>query len=192
MSDSQTQIRSSARRARESFGIQRATMASAKIAAAVTSLPEFLSAKTVACYLAIPGEVDTGEVIASAWAREKRVFLPVTGSNSSMNFHEHTEDLPLVTSKLGIEEPVNGDKIPASELDLVIVPLVAFDKDGNRIGMGGGYYDRAFSFLGDQQQTTKPLLVGIAFECQRVEEITPNPWDIPLSCVLTESGKYSV
>ena len=70
-------------------------------------------------------------------------------------------------------------------LDVVITPLVAFDEYGHRIGMGGGYFDRTFSFLGNRQSWFHPKLVGLAFACQKVEKIQPNPWDIRLFCTIS-------
>ena len=129
MSNRQAELRRHARRARESFGTENAANASAAIARSVIKLPAFESAKTVASYLAMPGEVDTNEIIECAWLRKKRVFLPVTGKDNSMIFREHTPSTALVRSNLGIEEPVNGAAIETNEIDFVVVPLVAFDKD---------------------------------------------------------------
>jgi 5-formyltetrahydrofolate cyclo-ligase len=84
--------------------------------------------------------------------------------------------------------PISGEEIAARKLDLVLTPLVAFDKNCQRIGMGGGYYDRTFSFLRARQQLLKPKLVGLAFACQQVPEIPANPWDIRLYSVITESS----
>jgi 5-formyltetrahydrofolate cyclo-ligase len=69
----------------------------------------------------------------------------------------------------------------------VLTPLVAFDEQHNRIGMGGGYYDRSFAFLKNRKQLIQPKLIGLAFDCQRVEKITANPWDIRLYSVITET-----
>jgi 5-formyltetrahydrofolate cyclo-ligase len=84
--------------------------------------------------------------------------------------------------------PDKGDVIAAHKLDLVLLPLVAFDDNRQRIGMGGGYYDRTFSFLRGRRQLLKPKLVGLAFACQKVPEIVASPWDIRLYCIITESG----
>ena len=86
-----------------------------------------------------------------------------------------------------MREPINGQSVQPDALDLVLTPLVAFDAQKNRIGMGGGYYDRTFSFLEQKPDAIKPVLAGLAFERQRVEKIPSNPWDIPLLHVFTES-----
>ena len=80
------------------------------------------------------------------------------------------------------------ETIDVDELDVVVTPLVAFDNQRNRIGMGGGYFDRTFTYLRNRQYWLRPKLIGVAFECQRVATIAPNPWDIPIFRVFTESN----
>lgn len=75
-------------------------------------------------------------------------------------------------------------------MDVVVVPLVAFDVHCHRVGMGGGYFDTTFSFLSQAALWRKPRLVGVAFDCQRVGAIIPNAWDIPLDAVVTERAIY--
>ena len=78
--------------------------------------------------------------------------------------------------------------IDIRRLDLVLMPLVGFDSTGSRLGMGGGFYDRSFAFLRRRQKWRKPNLIGAAFDCQKVEQIDGQSWDVPLSGVMTESG----
>jgi 5-formyltetrahydrofolate cyclo-ligase len=103
-----------------------------------------------------------------------------------MHFREVLRETTLRKNTYGIWEPVHGDFIDVRLLDIVVTPLVAFDEHGNRIGMGGGYFDRCFSFLRHRTRWLQPKLIGLAFDCQKVEEITPNPWDIPLYRVYSE------
>ena len=95
---------------------------------------------------------------------------------------------PLVTNRYGIPEPdVSApSRLRAEEMHVVLVPLVAFDDAGNRVGMGAGYYDRAFGFR--RTEAAPPLLVGVGYEFQRVPALAPQPWDVPLDAVLTERG----
>lgn len=160
---------------------------SAKIATKIVNSDLFSEAKNIAVFVPMKTEVDTWPLIKCAWQQKKRTFAPITQKNSSLRFHEFTDESDLSTTKMGLREPVGDDYIQADELDLVLVPLVAFDPQNNRIGMGGGYYDRTFSFLKQNSGDSSPKLVGIAFECQRVERITPNPWDIRLLSVFTEA-----
>ncbi len=123
-----------------------------------------------------------------AWRPGNRVFSPVVDAERGMWFCRLRPDTTLTRNRFGLWEPLNEVSIDATLLDVVVTPLVAFDDKGNRIGMGGGYFDKAFAFLGRRQYWLHPKLVGLAFDCQRIEKISPNPWDIRLSCVLTETS----
>ena len=161
-------------------------IASEKIAEKVIHSPWFRKARTIGCYLPTPAEVDTRLIIARAWRMKKRIFVPVLKKNQRMIFQEIGPETDLLLNRFGIYEPKNGDCIPARDLDIVITPVVAFDDSNNRIGMGGGYYDRAFSFLQHRKFAFRPRLIGVAFACQKVEQIAPNPWDIRLFATFTE------
>ena len=131
-------------------------------------------------------EVDTREIIERAWRTNKRVFVPVLRGKAQMSFCAITPETELTRSGFGIWEPTRGILINPRMLDLVVTPMVAFDKNNNRIGMGSGYYDRCFAFLRQRKHWIHPKLLGVAFECQEVEEITPNAWDIPLYRAITD------
>ena len=146
----------------------------------------FFSSATIACYVSTWDEVDTSAIIERAWSAKKRVFLPVTTAHGQMFFRETLPATDLARNDYGLWEPVSGTLIEANELDVVVTPLVAFDARRNRIGMGGGYFDRTFAFLANRSHWLRPKLIGVAFECQRVQKITRNPWDIPVFCILTE------
>ena len=178
---------------REAAKIARANMterdtASRKIASRVMRSRFFFSSETIACYLPMATEVDTSTIVLRSWRANKRVLAPVTNSNGAMTFREIRPDTPLVRNRFGLWEPATGEIVSAKEIDIVITPLVAFDDQYNRIGMGGGYFDRCFSFLKHRQHWLRPKLIGVAFECQRVEKIDPNPWDIRLCSVITEQS----
>ena len=98
----------------------------------------------------------------------------------------------LVQNRFRIPEPIDKKscQVAASELDLVLAPLVAFDGNGTRLGMGGVYYDRSFRFLRQRQNWSKPRLFGLAYEFQRVDHLQRRDWDIPVQGVLTESAIY--
>ena len=148
----------------------------------------FQRSRRIGCYLSLPAEVDTWRIISRAWGMKKRIFAPVTARNRMLVFRELTPESVLVRDSFGLTMPVSGDEIIARKLDLVLTPLVAFDKNCQRIGMGGGYYDRTFSFLRGRRHLLKPKLVGLAFACQEVPAIAASPWDIRLFSVVTESG----
>ena len=161
--------------------------ASARIISRVVRLPEFMAARTVGCYVAMPVEVDTRHIFERAWCAKKRIFAPVIDFKGYMSFREVRRDTRLERNSFGLWEPVDSAPIAPAKLDVVITPVVAFDTDCHRIGMGGGYFDRTFAYLANRQSWLRPKLIGIAFACQRIEKIEPNPWDIPLYRVVTES-----
>jgi 5-formyltetrahydrofolate cyclo-ligase len=120
-----------------------------------------------------------------------RLYLPVVdGPGGRMAFAP--ADAPPRAwrrNRYGLPEP---SALPAllcapARLDLVLVPLVAFDGRGHRLGMGGGHYDRAFAFLRRRQHWHRPRLLGLAFDAQDAGSLEPAPWDVPLWAVLTES-----
>jgi 5-formyltetrahydrofolate cyclo-ligase len=185
---SQSDLRTAGKSLREKLSPQEKQLASEKIAAKVIASNRFSSANNVAVYLPMQSEADTWPIIRCAWQQKKRIFAPIVQDNFTLLFSELHEDTRFLTNKMGLQEPQGGKFLPAASLDLVLAPLVAFDSSGNRIGMGGGYYDRTFAFHADTSLANPTMLSGIAFECQRVHEIVPNPWDIRLSRVFTESG----
>ena len=183
-----SQLRESALHARRALTDDQRNIASTIIADRVVHSRAFLASTSIACYLPLYDEVDTTQIIERAWCANKRIFVPVTGLRGEMIFRQLTPDTDLYQNCFGIWEPDSGNIISPVALDLVITPLVAFDSNLHRIGMGGGYYDRCFRFLKHRKKWIRPKLLGIAFDCQKVENIAPNPWDIPLYQVLTEKS----
>jgi 5-formyltetrahydrofolate cyclo-ligase len=118
----------------------------------------------------------------------KQVSAPVLGKNGTMRFRKLNADSSLSPNRFGLLEPQEGEFVDPHRLDIVITPLVAFDSSGNRIGMGGGYFDRTFSFLKTRKLWMRPKLIGVAFACQKVKKISPNPWDIGLFRIVTEAS----
>ena len=146
----------------------------------------FQKAAKVACYWAQPEEMDTLPLIQALWAAGKHCYLPVMLAKGPLEFALYKKGDTLQANRYGVLEPqTEAARIAAAELDLVILPLVAFDAQGNRLGMGGGSYDRSFEFL-LQQKERKPLLVGLAYRLQEVAEVPRESFDVPLAAVLTE------
>lgn len=144
-------------------------------------------ALNIGVYMCTAGEVDCGSIIATAWQRKKRVFAPVLRGRRLV-FAPMQPSTKLATNRFGILEPVYQDSslLSLRQLDIVITPLLAFDRQLNRIGMGAGYYDRSFAFSRNQGTWQHPLLVGVAYSFQRIAAIRPNSWDVPLHVVITE------
>ncbi len=148
-------------------------------------------ARRVACYLSNDGEMRLGPVMDFLRANGRQVLLPALHAGG-LWFLPYDRDTRLAPNRFGIPEPdvTGGARCRARDLDLVLMPLVAFDATGNRLGMGGGFYDRTFSYLRNREFWKKPLLIGIAYEFQCLETLPSRPWDVPLHGVATEERLY--
>ena len=178
--------RQSARLARRNLSVAQRANASEIICKRVIASREFFSSACIGCYLPMHDEVDTREIIERAWRAKKRIFAPVIDLRGNMIFRRLLPDTEICRNKFGIWEPLSGEVIDTKSLDAVVTPLVAFDERRHRIGMGGGYFDRCFHFLRLRKKWLRPKLIGVAFDCQKVGVIAPNPWDIRLCRVFTE------
>ena len=150
-------------------------------------LPEYFTDARVAGYWASNGELPLNVVIPPLAAREQQFLLPVVGTDRQLRFAPWQAGDAVHPNGHGIPEPV----APATwfapfQLDLVLVPLLGFDRRGHRLGYGGGYYDRSFAFLKDQIRPTEPLLVGIGYAFQELDAIDAEPWDVTLDFIATE------
>jgi len=145
----------------------------------------------IGIYYAVNNEVDVHPLCKILWQESKRVYLPIV-EKKKLLFGEYRDTSNLKNNRFKIPEPIVGieSQISAFELDLIFMPLVAFDPMGNRIGMGGGFYDRTLDNKQLDNDLKKPILVGVAYEFQKQNQIQPNPWDIPLDMIFTESKIY--
>lgn len=180
-------LRAKALRARREMHPDARRSASREICQRVIRSREFASSCFVGCFLPMDDEVDTRDIIERAWRANKRIFVPVLRAAHKMSFQEIRPESTLEQNWFGIWEPASGEFISPRKLDIVITPTVAYDLQNNRIGMGSGYYDRCFSFLRHRKHWFRPKLVGVGFECQKVEKITPNAWDIRLYRVISDA-----
>ncbi|MFV1992807.1 MAG: 5-formyltetrahydrofolate cyclo-ligase [Acidiferrobacterales bacterium] len=144
----------------------------------------------IACYLASDGEIETWPIIETLWSLKKQVYLPVISHLpwAPLWFAPFNPGSNMLYNRFGIAEPdVLPDKrITAHRLDLVFLPLVAFDLAGNRIGMGQGYYDRSLQFIKQRKYWRSPLLTGLAYDFQCIDKIDNEKWDVPLRNVITD------
>ncbi len=144
-------------------------------------------AKRVALFLSFDGELDTRPAIDALWADNREVYLPVLHPFSPGNllFLRYTPHTKLQSNHMKIAEPPLDVRqvLPLDRLDVLVVPLVAFDACGQRLGMGGGFYDRTLQNW--RSHGLSP--VGYAHDCQQVENLPVEPWDIPLPAVITPS-----
>ncbi|MBN2454085.1 5-formyltetrahydrofolate cyclo-ligase [Candidatus Woesearchaeota archaeon] len=150
---------------------------SAAITEKLLALPEFRKANTVMFYHSTKKEAGTREAISAAFKAGKAVLLPVTDENEILAC-EYKEDEELVAGRYGVLEP--KEKRAAEEFDLAVVPGIAFDKEGGRIGYGKGYYDR---FL----KEVRAKKIGLAFDSQLVQKIPMSDKDVPMDIIITES-----
>lgn len=164
----------------------------AQAAAILAQSPIFKASTHIACYLALRSEMETFPIIEAIWAQKKECYLPIVHPKKRglLYFGAYRKSTPLVKSRLGIKEPsFDEDSLvlcEPEELDLVVMPLLAFDSKGHRIGKGGGYYDRTFEFMNESPRPEKPFLCGLAFSSQELPEIEAEPWDVPLDAIVTE------
>ena len=135
----------------------------------------------------MPDELDTGPLLALARQRGCRISVPrITSTRHNRMRFEDLEG-PLRTGAFGISEPGGGAPRSARALDVVFMPLVGFDREGNRIGMGRGFYDRFFAHRARMHAWRRPLLVGIAYDEQCVPALHPAAHDVPLDALVTQS-----
>ena len=138
-------------------------------------------------FFGFDGEVDLSRFTARLEATNKQLFMPVI-RGPRLWFMPMRSGTRLSRNRFGIAEPCGppDDRVALLALDVILMPLVAFDRRGHRIGMGGGYYDRTFAFKRFKRTSSRPLLVGVGFELQCVDAIPAEPWDVPLDAAVTD------
>ena len=147
----------------------------------------FANSRTIAVYLPNDGEISLLPLVARAWSMGKRTYLPKLFGPKLWFFPFHARTT-FAGNRFAIPEPAEPARrrIRPMFLDLVLFPLVAFDRAGNRLGMGGGYYDRTFEAVRRRTVWRGPKLVGVAYEFQKVDALPAADWDVPLDAVATE------
>ncbi|MBT4213108.1 MAG: 5-formyltetrahydrofolate cyclo-ligase [Porticoccaceae bacterium] len=182
-------IRKQLRVKRRSLSPQLQHSASEQLASYLCNESVFIDAQKIGFYIANDGEIDPAALMASAENLNKQCFLPIVGPNKTNNlyFGPFDANTKLKPNRYGILEPSfdEGKIVFPQSLDVLFMPLVGFDRQGNRIGMGGGYYDRALAFM-KEQETSSLTLVGLAHSIQEVPQISSQSWDIPLHLIATE------
>ncbi len=150
-------------------------------------LPEYFTDTPVAGYWACRGELPLNLVIPPLATRGQQFLLPVTTADQHLLFAPWQAGDAVQPNRFGIPEPVMPTSwMTPAQVELVLVPLLGFDRRGHRLGYGGGYYDRSFAFLKAGMRPREPLLVGIAYAFQELPELDAEPWDVALDFVATE------
>lgn len=188
--DARNTLRREMRLRRSSLSPQQQRDASLTLDRVLGRHPLFLRSRHIAIYLPNDGEMDLTPLLQRALSMGKKCYLPVLSPlyHNRLWFAPYTAESRLLLNRFGIPEPdCNHRKMrPVWTLDLVLTPLVAFDAQGNRLGMGGGFYDRTLAYLRRRKHWKKPQLIGTAHSFQQVPQLPHQSWDIPLQGVATE------
>lgn len=187
LADARRQLRASLRARRRAVPPAERARAAEQVARHVDRHLRLAPGRRIALFASLPEELDTGPLIALARARGCEIYLPRIEPRSRRMRFVHLGG-EVRANRLGILEPRGGRTIGARWLHLVFVPLVGFDARGMRLGMGGGYYDRAFAFRHLRRAWRGPRLVGLAYSFQQVPLLASAPHDVWLDAVVTEEG----
>ena len=186
-------LRQHFRQKRNSLSNEQQIRASHELLSQCLVTEQYQQANNIACYLAQDGEISMQPVIEDAWSQGKIVCLPVLhpfakGQLLFLRYHKNSQ---MKANKYGIAEPALQvtDIIPLRGIDVLFAPLVAFDPQGQRLGMGGGFYDRTLAPVARDKFATQ--VYGVAHDCQNVlNGIKNDKWDIPMQKIITPSKIY--
>jgi 5-formyltetrahydrofolate cyclo-ligase len=186
------ELRKTVRARRNKLTLAEQQHASELLAKRLANHEKIQSANTIALYLANDAELDLTPFIHWCWQHKKQVYLPVLHPFSLCNllFLHYRENTVMQENIFGILEPkLDVTKVcPLSQLDIICTPLVAFDNTGSRLGMGGGFYDRTLSHWQGQNNLYP---IGLAHDCQQVEKVPTQSWDIPLPEIITPNQTFT-
>lgn len=189
---SKAQIRRSIRSLRNKYSAVDKVVASKNIAKQLANNIPLNQYQKIACFLSFDGEISTQSIIKQLVSENKTCYLPKIRpyKPNRLWFMPYTSQSTLLNNRYGIPEVdlLPNHALAVSKLDLVLLPLVAFDNQGHRLGMGGGFYDATFAHL--KRKKSRPLLVGLAYEIQQIKNLPNDPWDLPLDAVCTEESFY--
>lgn len=188
MQSSKTSIRRQLRQARKFLTGYRRDRQQQRIRRFLTAIPQVRHARRIAAYMPFDGEPDLLPFMRRV---ESKIWLPMIRSDLHLDFR------PAFTLNTKARRPINArhnrfgilesQRLPilrSAQMDVILMPLVGFDRRGNRLGMGAGFYDRSLVGL----RRPRPTLIGIAFDCQEMAEVPADPWDVPLDYIVTNRG----
>lgn len=172
-----SQLRKRLRQARLALSAHQVKVNSQAVISHLLTSKLWPQAEHIALYLPFNNEIDLQVLLD----QDKNYYLPsISGQN--MQFHRYSTDMSLMTTTYGLQQPKFKSQHPEPDLDLCLMPLLAFDYQGNRLGMGGGFYDRYFG------QNNKTQLIGVAHALQQIIQLPTEPWDVKLNAIITEQG----
>ena len=187
---SHDELRQRNRKLRAEFDSSQLEAAANSLAERILALNEYQQAQRVATYFAVNGEIGLKPVIDHALGQGKQIYLPNL-DQQALRFSPYFHTQKMRINKFRLPEPDvdECEMLAPDELELVLAPLVVFDSNRNRIGMGGGFYDRSFAFR-KNPDFTRPVLIGVAHESQKVDQIIPQEWDVQLDMIITDRAVY--
>jgi len=188
-------LRDEMRERRRALSVEEQTTASKSLVVQLRGMPGLAGGHCFAAYLANDGEIDPLPMMRALIQRKRRCFLPIIVplQRPLLRFGELKSNGRLKSNRFGILEP----QVPPQtafrigQLDWIFIPLVAFDPTGNRLGMGGGFYDATLDVLRHRRHGQRPRLIGLAHEFQRVKSLNVDNWDVPLHGIVTDCGYYA-
>jgi 5-formyltetrahydrofolate cyclo-ligase len=191
---SRPQLRRLLRKARRALTPSKQREAAQGLYRQLAQHPLFRRSRHISLYLPTDGEIDPRLLLRAAQRRGKATYLPVLSAwpRTKMVFQRVRPGEKLLPNRFRILEPrVNiRQQRKLWALDLVLMPLVGFDDEGGRLGMGGGFYDRSLAYLARRQHWRKPTLLGLAHECQKVDRLAQASWDVPMAGTVTDKQWY--
>lgn len=188
---SKDELRLQLRAARNEIDEANRDLAAQQLCHNVCNLSQFKHATNMAFYWPHDGEISTIPLLNAALSQDKNCFLPVLllDAKQQLAFAAYNHDTSLVKNRYNISEPELGFSylIDFAALELIFLPLVGFDNQGQRLGMGGGFYDATFAnHLSHLKKEQRPQLIGLAYDCQQVARLPANSWDWRLDAVVTD------
>lgn len=190
---SRSELRKRLRQHRRALSVEKQQQAAEYLALNLLKNPDLHRARHIAIYLPNDGEIDPHVYLDIARRKGIRFYLPVLHPihDGRLVFSPYYDGVELTANRFGIPEPAfsKGLARPAWALDAVLFPLVGFDEQGGRLGMGGGFYDRTFAFSRIRPRLA-PKLIGLAHDFQKVKKLPIEPWDVPLHSVVTDKRRY--
>jgi 5-formyltetrahydrofolate cyclo-ligase len=194
VTDMRQALRHEMRQRRTALDPRERMTASQKVAEHLLAMPELGAPRAVAVYWAMRSELPLLHAVSALQRAGHQLYLPLVQDDASLRFGPWRPGAEMQPNRYGIPEPVNApeDALVPSRLDIALVPLLAFDHRGARLGSGAGYYDRSFAFLHAVARPASPILVGVAYAFQQAPELPSEAWDVPLDAIVTEQSLMRV
>jgi 5-formyltetrahydrofolate cyclo-ligase len=190
-----SQLRAELRARRRALSVDERASASRQFALILRRSKLLRPGRHIAIYVAHDGEADPSAIVTLARRNRCEIYLPAIADyrRRRMEFRRYSHDTSLRPNRYGIGEPERAaPRIAVRHLDLVLLPLVAIDPRGTRLGTGAGFYDRCLQHLRSGRRWRRPKLIGLGYEFQRVASLDARAWDVPLDALLTEKNLYAL